>query len=170
MRLAHVGMGPTVGGRDVEEGILTFVVGGPREPGSAPWRVLAGAAFTGGAVGFGEARLPPHTAGPNRHVHTREDEASYIISGVLTVVVGDRTFEAGPETLVWLPRGLPHTFANRGDEEVRCVGVTSPAGMRALFEEQAAYFASLQGLPDHSYLAELGARFGVSVVGPPLDV
>jgi mannose-6-phosphate isomerase-like protein (cupin superfamily) len=49
--------------------------------------------------------FPPHTAGPNLHVHTREDEASYIISGVLTVVVGDRTFEAGPETLVWLPRG-----------------------------------------------------------------
>jgi mannose-6-phosphate isomerase-like protein (cupin superfamily) len=87
------------------EGMVTFVVGGPREPGSAPWRVLAGAALTGGAVGFGDVRLPPHMAGPNLHVHTREDEASYIISGVLTVVVGDRTFEAGPETLVWLPRG-----------------------------------------------------------------
>jgi hypothetical protein len=36
-----------------------------------------------------------------------------------------------------------------------------------MFEEQAAYFASLQGPSDHSYLAELGARFGVSVVGPP---
>jgi uncharacterized cupin superfamily protein len=81
------------------EGMVTFVVGGPREPGSAPWRVLAGAALTGGAVGFGDARLPPHMAGPNLHVHTREDEASYIISGVLTVV-GERTFEAGPETLV----------------------------------------------------------------------
>jgi mannose-6-phosphate isomerase-like protein (cupin superfamily) len=103
-------MGPTVGGRDVMEGMVTFVVGGPREPGSAPWRVLAGAALTGGAVGFGDARLPPHMAGPNLHVHTREDEASYIISGVLTVVVGERTFEAGPETLVWLPRGLPHTL------------------------------------------------------------
>lgn len=163
-------MGPTVGGRDVKEGMVTFVVGGPREPGSAPWRVLAGSALTGGAVGFGDARLPPHTAGPNLHVHTREDEASYIISGVLTVVVGERTFEAGPETLVWLPRGLPHTFANRGDKEVRCIGVTSPAGIEAMFEEQAAYFASLQGPPDHSYLAELGARFGVSVVGPALDV
>ena len=46
----------------------------------------------------------------------------------------------------------------------------SPAGIEAMFEEQAAYFASLQGPPDHSYLAELGARFGVSVVGPPLGV
>ena len=92
------------------------------------------------------------------------------MSGVLTVVVGDRAFEAGPETLVWLPRGVPHTFANRGDEEVWAVGVTSPAGIEAMFEEQAAYFARLDGPPDPVYLAELGAQFGVTVVGPPLDV
>ncbi len=150
--------------------MMTFVVGGPREPGSPPWRILAGAGHTGGAVGFGDARLPPRTAGPNLHVHTREDEASYIVAGVLTVVVGERTFEAGPEELVWLPRGVPHTFANRGDEEVWCVGVTSPAGIEAMFEEQAAYFAGLEGPPDPAYLAELGARFGLSVVGPPLPV
>ena len=98
-------MGPTVGGRDVEEGILTFVVGEPREPGSAPgvsWPApLSPEARSASAT----RAFPPHTAGPNLHVHTREDEASYIISCVLTVVVGDRTFEAGPETLVWLPRG-----------------------------------------------------------------
>jgi mannose-6-phosphate isomerase-like protein (cupin superfamily) len=130
---------------------------------------LAGADLTGGGVGFGDARLPPHTAGPNLHVHTREDEACYVVAGVLTVVVGDRTIEAGPETLVWLPRRVPHTFANRGDEEVWAVGVTSPAGIEAMFEEQAAYFAGINGPPDAAYLAELGARFGVTVVGPPLD-
>jgi hypothetical protein len=89
---------------------------------------------------------------------------------VSTVVVGDRVTEVGPETLVWLPRGIPHTFANRGDEEVWAVGVTSPAGIEAMFEEQDAYFARLDGPPDPAYLAELGARFGVTVVGPPLDV
>src|SRR6188472_2989819 len=102
-----------------------IVAGGPRQPGDGPWRVLSGAEITGGNVGFGDARLPPHTAGPGLHVHTREDEASYVIAGVITFVVGDRTFEAGPETLVWLPRGVPHTFANRGDEEAWAVGVTS---------------------------------------------
>jgi mannose-6-phosphate isomerase-like protein (cupin superfamily) len=132
--------------------------------------VLAGAELTGGAVGFGDARMPPHTAGPGLHVHTREDEASYVITGVMTFVVGDRTFEAGPETLVWLPRGVPHTFANRGDEEAWVVGVTSPADIHAMFEEQSAYFAGLSGPPDPAYLAELGARFGVTSLGPPLDV
>ena len=149
---------------------MTFVAGGPRPADAAPWRVIAGAEFTGGGVGFGDARIPPHTAGPGLHVHSREDEASYVIAGVVTYVIGDRTFEAGPESLVWLPRGLPHTFANRGDEEAWVVGITSPAGIEAMFEEQAAYFASLSGPPDREYLAALGARFGVTSLGPPIDV
>lgn len=149
---------------------MTFVAGGPRSAGSAPWRVLAGADLTGGGVGFGDARIPPHTAGPGLHVHAREDEATYVIAGVLTYKVGDKMFEAGPETLVWLPRSVPHTFANRGDEEAWVVGITSPAGIEAMFEEQAAYFAALTGPPDQEYLAELGARFGVTALGPSLAV
>ena len=87
-----------------------FVVS-PR-PGEGPWQVLAGGEMTDGQVIFGEARLPPRSGGPSLHVHTREDEAAYVIDGVLTVRVGDRRTEAGPGTLVWLPRGEPHTFAN----------------------------------------------------------
>jgi hypothetical protein len=60
---------------------MTFLAGGSRQSSTGPWRVLAGSDLTGGAVGFGDARLPPHTAGPNLHVHTREDEASYVVSG-----------------------------------------------------------------------------------------
>jgi mannose-6-phosphate isomerase-like protein (cupin superfamily) len=132
--------------------------------------VLAGPELTGGGVGFGDARLPPRTAGPNLHVHSREDEAQYVVSGLVTFAVGDQTFEAGPEILVWLPRGVPHTFANRGSEPAWVVGITSPAGIEAMFEEQAAYFAALAGPPDEEYLRELGARFGVTTLGPPLEV
>ena len=78
---------------------MTFALGGPRQRGTGPWRVLAGSELTGGAVGFGDARMPPHSAGPGLHMHTREDEASYVITGVMTYVVGDRTFEARPRDL-----------------------------------------------------------------------
>jgi mannose-6-phosphate isomerase-like protein (cupin superfamily) len=149
---------------------MTLTVGGPREAGTGPWRVLAGSELTGGAVGFGDARIPPHTAGPDLHVHSREDEASYVIAGVMTFVVGDRTFEAGPETLVWLPRGVPHTFANRGDEEARVFGATIPGDIQAMFREQSAYFTGLTGPPDPGYMAELAARFGLTSLGPPLEV
>ena len=56
--------------------------------------------------------LAPRSSGPGLHVHTREDEAIYVIEGVLTVRQGEKTHEAGAGTLVWLPRNEPHTFAN----------------------------------------------------------
>lgn len=135
-----------------------------------PWQVLAGSDRTAGTVVFGEARLPARTSGPGLHVHTREDEAVYVVSGVLTFVVGERRFEAGSGDLVWLPREVPHTFANLGDDPAWAFGTTTPGGLEGMFEEQAAYFGSLQGPPDPERVAAIGARYGVSVVGPPLAV
>lgn len=130
---------------------------------------MAGGDRTGGAVSFGDARMAPGSPGPGRHVHTREDEALYVISGVLTVEVGDRRFEAGPESLVWLPRQVPHVFANLSTHEVRGVGVTTPAGLEGLFLEQAAYFDTLDGPPDPKVLMAMSERYGVFPVdGPPL--
>jgi uncharacterized cupin superfamily protein len=65
--------------------------------------MLADGERTGGIASFGEAHLPPHTAGPGLHVHSREDEAIFVIGGTLTLVVGERRFDAGPGTLAWLP-------------------------------------------------------------------
>lgn len=134
-----------------------------------PWQVLAGGDRTGGSVTFGEARLPPRSSGPGLHVHTREDEAAYVISGVLTFVVGDRRFEASSGELVWLPREVPHTFANLGDEAVWAFAVTTPAGLEGMFAEQSAYFATLQGPPDPHRIREIGDRYGVRSLGPPLN-
>lgn len=139
------------------------------ESAPSPWQVLAGGALTAGAVVFGEATLPPMTAGPSLHVHTREDEAAYVLEGVLTCVVGEETIEAAAGTLVWLPREVPHTFANMTREPVRVFGVTVPAGLEEMFAEQAAYFASLDGPPDEAVVRAIGARYGVTVVGPPLS-
>jgi mannose-6-phosphate isomerase-like protein (cupin superfamily) len=139
----------------------------PAAPG--PWQVLAGGNLTAGSVMFGEARLPARTSGPGLHVHAREDEAVYIVTGVMTFLVGDRRFEAGDGQLVWLPREVPHTFANLGDEPVRAFGVTTPAGLEGMFAEQAEYFSGLQGPPDPTRIREIGDRYGVRALGPPLD-
>ena len=144
-----------------------FVVGS--EPADGPWRVLAGGDRTNGQVIFGEALLPPMTRGPSLHVHTREDEAAYVIDGVLTVQIGERRLEAGPGTLVWLPRNEPHTFANLSSSTpVRVFGVTTPAGLESMFREQSQYFAGLEGPPDEARIADIGRRYGVTVVGPAL--
>jgi hypothetical protein len=119
-------------------------------------------------VVFGAAELAPRSSGLGLHVHTREDEAVYVTEGTLTVRVGEQTFEASAGTLVWLPRGEPHTFANLSEQRVRAFGVITPAGLEGMFEETESYFANLIGPPDPSTLSEIGARYGVTALGPGL--
>jgi len=135
---------------------------------AGPWQVLAGGDRTAGSVMFGEARLPAPSSGPGLHVHTREDEAVFVISGVMTFLVGDRRFPAGEGELVWLPREVPHTFANLDDEPAWAFGVTTPAGLEGMFAEQTEYFSSLTGPPDPDRIREIGDRYGVRALGPGL--
>jgi quercetin dioxygenase-like cupin family protein len=145
-----------------------FVVSAdPSSP--VPWQVLAGAERTDGLVTFGEARVPARGGGPARHVHSREDEAIYVIEGLLTVEVGSDRYEAGPGTLIWLPRGVPHTFGNLGEAPVWAFGVITPAGLEGMFSEIAAYLDGLQGPPDDQVIAEINARYGVRPAGPPIS-
>lgn len=139
-----------------------------RAEGGPPWQVLAGGDRTDGQLVFGAARLEARSSGPGLHVHTREDEAVYVTAGVLTVRVGESTFQAAAGTLVWLPRGEPHTFANLSDDPVEAFGVITPAGLEGMFRETEAYFAGLAGPPDADFLASLGARYGVTALGPGL--
>ncbi|HZC51410.1 MAG TPA: cupin domain-containing protein [Mycobacterium sp.] len=148
--------------------LLPFVVSADRSQ-NAPWQVLAGGDRTGGSVTFGEARVPPRGSGPARHVHSREDEAIFIIEGVLTVEVGPDRYEAGPGTLTWLPRGVPHAFGNLGDEPVWAFGVITPSGLEGMFSEIGAYLARLHGPPDEQVIADINARYGVTPVGPPIS-
>jgi mannose-6-phosphate isomerase-like protein (cupin superfamily) len=144
-----------------------FLVG-PAESRAMPWRVITDSDMASG-MAVGDARLPPRTAGPNRHVHTREDEGVYVITGVLTAEVGDQRYEVGPESFLWMPRGLPHTFANLGDEEVWTVGVINPGGFEHFFAEIAEYVGSLHGPPDQEVILAINERYGVyPVEGPPL--
>jgi mannose-6-phosphate isomerase-like protein (cupin superfamily) len=134
-----------------------------------PWQVLAGGDRTAGTVIFGEARLPAHTSGPGLHVHTREDESAFVLSGVITFRIGDKLVRAGAGQLVWLPREVPHTFANLDDQPARAFAITTPAGLEGMFAEQAEYFAGLQGPPDPERIREIGDRYGVRLLGPPLE-
>lgn len=134
-----------------------------------PWRVLAGAEETGGLVTFGEARMPPRTPGPSRHVHSHEDEAIYVVSGELTVEVGQERHHVSSGTLVWLPRGVPHTFANLSDEPVWALGIITPGGFEQMFAEQERYLAGPTTPPEHEVLMAISAKYGVTPVdGTPL--
>jgi mannose-6-phosphate isomerase-like protein (cupin superfamily) len=69
---------------------------------------------TGGLATLAEVQLPPFTAGPNLHVHTREDEMFFVIDGVMTVQVGDQLHEIAAGGLAWGARGTPHALCQPG--------------------------------------------------------
>jgi uncharacterized cupin superfamily protein len=117
-----------------------------------PLRIVTDGELSCG-LALGDSRLAPGGPGPSRHVHTHEDEALYVVSGILTVEVGDQRYEAGPESDVFMPRGLPHVFVNLSEDEVRAVVLFNSSTLARMFEEQAEYRAihsgtSRSGNPD----------------------
>lgn len=140
-----------------------------RGPSGEGWSTRLAGVDTGGLVTIGQADLPPMSSGPSLHVHTHEDEVSVVIEGVLTVQLGDQRFEVPAGGIAWLGRGVPHTFADLTTSRVKVIGFITPAGLEGMFEETGAYLRSLSGPPDPAHIAQIGERYGVKSVGPPID-
>src|SRR6516162_6184860 len=55
--------------------------------------------------------IESHTrGGAPWHVHSREDEYLYVLSGKLKVWCGKEVFDAEPGSFVFLPRGTAHAW------------------------------------------------------------
>ncbi|MEV0114515.1 cupin domain-containing protein [Streptomyces sp. NPDC050844] len=80
--------------------------------GTTRMRVLEDGSHTGHRLAIAESVLAPHTAGPPQHRHAEHDEGFYIVSGTVRFTVGDDDHDAVAGTLVVVPPGVPHTFAN----------------------------------------------------------
>jgi mannose-6-phosphate isomerase-like protein (cupin superfamily) len=97
--------------------------------------------------------------GPPLHTH-REDEIFEIIEGTMTFQAGSERFEAEPGTIVAIPAGVHHAWANFGKAPARMLATFSPGGIETLFTQVA-------DLPPENFL-ELVASYGSVIVGPPL--
>jgi quercetin dioxygenase-like cupin family protein len=115
-------------------------------------------AQTGGGIAVVEHPIAPGVL-VEPHVHTNEDELSYVLEGTVWARVGDREVEAGPGSYVWKPRGVLHSFWNAGPEPARLLEVITPAGLERFFDELAALLA---GEPDEAEVYELCGRYGLS--------
>jgi mannose-6-phosphate isomerase-like protein (cupin superfamily) len=106
----------------------------------AEWRDAGGANFD-----------PPRLIAP-LHLHRNDDEAWYVLEGVLCVRRGDEVVEVRAGAAVLVPPGAPHTYWNPTAEPVRYLLVMTPrilhlieaihalkerstAALRAVFEE-----------------------------------
>jgi mannose-6-phosphate isomerase-like protein (cupin superfamily) len=89
-------------------------------------RILEDGSTTGHRLGIGEITIAPHTDGPPQHRHARHDEGFYVVSGTASFTVGETTYEAPAGTLVMIPPGAPHTFANPSDETTVILNTFTP--------------------------------------------
>jgi quercetin dioxygenase-like cupin family protein len=96
--------------------------------------INARAEDTGSALGVLEGHFFEEGYGPPLHVHSREDEAMYVLEGQIRFRVGDDEFVAGPGTWVWQPRGVPHTFRVES-EGARALVIFTPGGLERMLEE-----------------------------------
>jgi len=100
--------------------------GEPIRIGTTVMRILEDGSTTEHRLGMGEITLAPHTAGPPQHRHARHDEGFYVVSGHARFTVGDTDHEAPAGTLVMVPPGVPHTFANPTDEPTVLLNTFTP--------------------------------------------
>ena len=94
---------------------------------------LADSADTAGAYSLMEATLRPGDE-PPPHVYTAKHEAYYILDGRLTFRCGTAIDRRRPRALLFLPRGLLHTFTVRA-RPARVLVLISPGGLDAALRE-----------------------------------
>jgi mannose-6-phosphate isomerase-like protein (cupin superfamily) len=106
-----------------------------------------------------EHPMSPRALAAPLHLHTREDEYSFVLEGRMGALLGDDVVEAGPGDLVFKPRDQWHTFWNAGDEPCRILEIIAPAGFEHFFRELDALGGALAADPD--VLAALNERYGL---------
>ena len=140
-----------VGPSDAKEGFL----------GSIGVRFMIDGSEAGERFSLVEHPMSRHALAAPLHLHTREDEYSFVLEGRIGALPGDEVVEAGPGDLVFKPRNQWHTFWNAGDEPCRILEIISPAGFERYFEELVDMGGAAEADPEA--VARLSERYGLEV-------
>ena len=109
---------------------------------------------------------------PPLHIHTREDEAWYVLDGQMTLYVGDESFVVPSGTFAFAPRGQAHAFTV-DIEPTRVLVFATPAGFEHFAQELGTPATGETppadlSVPSPDELGPIGERYGIHVVGPPV--
>jgi quercetin dioxygenase-like cupin family protein len=127
-----------------------------------------GRAATAGGLSIVDHRVPPGYAPPG-HQHA-DDEAFYILEGEFSLRCGAQSWQAGPGSLVFLPRDVPHGFSVSQDGPGRTLLILAPGGFDEVVSELGTPADVLQlpgpdaALPDRQRLDAVAAAHGITPV------
>ncbi len=160
------------------------VVHRPKGKGEALWamgslmEVKLGPDDGDGTLGVMEVTQPPGVATP-LHVHHHEAEAFFLLEGSISYEGGGELYELAAGDFLYLPKDIPHRFRITGHDPARFLALMAPAGLTQLYAEvgHPALERRIPDRPTDQQVAEeiarwneVGPRYGLEVVGPPLPV
>jgi mannose-6-phosphate isomerase-like protein (cupin superfamily) len=122
-------------------------------------RFLLEASASGGALAVVEHLLAPRSLAAPMHLHTREDEYSYVLEGSIGARLGDDEVVADAGAFLVKPRGQWHTFWNAGHAPARLLEIIVPGGLDTLFRT----LDLLAEWPAADELARMAAEYGARV-------
>ena len=123
--------------------------------GPVQMRILEDGSTTSHRLGLGEITIAPHTDGPPQHRHGRHDEGFYVVSGTARFTVGDASYDAPAGTLVMVPPGAPHTFANPTGETTVLLNTFTPDLYVQYFRDLGAMAADGQPLSGEAMISAM---------------
>jgi oxalate decarboxylase/phosphoglucose isomerase-like protein (cupin superfamily) len=113
------------------------------------------------------------------HVHSAAEELFYVLEGELDLLAfepetrsggdwhewvsdsGQRFLRGGMGSLMFVPPGCPHAFANSSNQPARMLFQAAPAGHENYLDELATLLQAANGRPDPDEVAELRRRHDI---------
>jgi len=135
-------------------------------PGGGVYRIVTPAHETGGRHFALEATEPPG-GGPPLHTHASEDEYFAVLDGEITFCIDGHVRTVGTGGSAFVPRGVPHTFKNCSDRQVRVLALFTPGRIEGFFD-YGLPIGDARPSDEHliGRIMELAPQFGVGIVGP----
>ncbi len=118
------------------------------------------------------------------HVHSRSEELFYVLEGELDVLAfeplvrtpdrwqrwesscGNRVVRATPGTVIMVPPGCPHAFANPTGNPAKMFFQASPPPDHERYFDELLEILSAGGPPDLAAIAELRVRYDIEQLTP----
>ena len=116
---------------------------------------------TAGALDLFELTIPPFARVPLPHLHRKYDETIIGVDGTMTWTLCDKSTQVRRGTTLFIPRGIPHSYANLAHTTARILCLQTPG---VLGPEYYLEIADLYRASPHPDLAGIGAimsRYGV---------
>ncbi|QDZ00499.2 cupin domain-containing protein [Nitratireductor mangrovi] len=144
-----------------------------KDEGTARWwmgslaLIKATSAETGGLYTLVEVREDESET--PLHVHHREDETFWVLEGEVEFEVGGTITHAGPGTMLFGPRGVPHRYAIRRGP-ARLLFLFTPGGFEGLLMETSEpageFRLPLEGeaMPDFETLPATVRKYGCELL------